>query len=229
MTSEELATAGLPLVEEEMRGSEIAQHSEENPVADESENREEGEIGSERENIEDVDADLKDLVATKRSKPLPPFVFGESKVTANFIREYEAVGFFPVGCGRAPLDEEVPTPEADEIVVFCVFFTCGLRFPCDPLLPAILDKFSVKIHQLSPSSFLELSKFFWVMKTFGCNFSADVFARLFELVIVSDIIKLNDGRYYEAHYTLNTRRQNTRRGLTRIQIAPCCKTNFAKD
>jgi hypothetical protein len=31
------------------------------------------------------------------------------------------------------------------------------------------------------------------MKTFGCNFSVDVFARFFELVIVSDVIKLNDG------------------------------------
>jgi hypothetical protein len=50
------------------------------------------------------------------------------------------------------------------------------------------------------------------------------------LVIVPDIIKLNDGRYYKAHYTcctFNTCKQNTRRGLTRIQIAPCCKTNFA--
>jgi hypothetical protein len=94
-----------------------------------------------------VDADLKDLVSMKRSKPLPPcFVFGESKVTANLIREYEAAGFFPVGSGRAPLDEEVPTPEVDEIVVFHDLFTCRLRFPCDPLLPAILDKFSVKIH-----------------------------------------------------------------------------------
>jgi hypothetical protein len=70
------------------------------------------------------------------------------------------------------------------------------------------------------------------MKTFGGNFNADVFARFFELVIVPDIIKLNDGQYYEAHYTcctFNTRRRNTRKGLTRIQIAPCCKTNFAKD
>jgi hypothetical protein len=148
------------------------------------------------------------------------------------IREYEAAGFFPAGDGLAPLDEQVPTPEADEVIVFHDFFTCGLRFPCDPLLPAILDKFSVKIHQLSLSSFLELSKFFWVMKTFRCNFTADVFARLFELVIVSDIIKLDDGRHYEAHYsccTFNTRRQNVRKGLTRIQIAPCCKTNFSKD
>jgi hypothetical protein len=83
--------------------------------------------------------------------------------------------------------------------VFRDFFTCGLRFPCDPLLPAILDKISVKIHQLSPNLFLEVSKFLWIMKTFGCNFSVDVFGRLFELVIMSDVIKLNDGQYYEAH------------------------------
>jgi hypothetical protein len=99
------------------------------------------------------------------------------------------------------------------------------------MLTAILDKLSVKIHQLSPNSFLELSKFFWIMRTFRCNFSADVFARLFELVIEPRIIKLSDGQYHESHFsccTFNTRRQNTRRRLTRIQIAPCCKTNFTK-
>jgi hypothetical protein len=92
-----------------------------------------------------------------------------------------------------------PFSEIHKIVVFRDFFTCGLRFPCDPLLPAILDKFSVRIHQLSPNSLLEVSKFIWIMKTFRCNFSADVFVRLFELVIVPDVIKLNDGQYYEAH------------------------------
>jgi hypothetical protein len=178
MTLEELAAAGLPPAEEEIQEAEIAQLPEDNPApaASESENCEDGEIRSEGEDIGDVDADLKDLVAAKRSKSLSPsFVFGESKVTTNLIREYEAAGFFPAGDGRDPLDEQVPTPEADEVVVFRDFFTCGCRFPCDPLLPAILDKFSVKIHQLSLSSFLELSKFFWVMKTFGCNFGADVF------------------------------------------------------
>jgi hypothetical protein len=55
---------------------------------------------------------------------------------------------------------------------------------------------------------------------------------LFELVIVPDTIKLHDGQYYEAHYTyctFNTHMQNTRKGLTRIQITTCCKTNFVKD
>jgi hypothetical protein len=75
------------------------------------------------------------------------------------ITDYEAAGFL-VGTGRAPLDEQTPTPEADEVVVFRDFFTCGLRFPCNLVLPAILDAFSVKIHQLSPTSFLEVSKLF---------------------------------------------------------------------
>jgi hypothetical protein len=52
------------------------------------------------------------------------------------------------------------------------------------------------------------------------------------LVIMPDVIKVDDGQFYEAHYTcctFNTCRQNTRRGITRIQIASCCKTNFIED
>jgi hypothetical protein len=96
--------------------------------------------------------------------------------------------------------------------VFRDFFTCGLRFPCDPVLPAILDAFFVKVHQLSLTSFLEISKFIWIMKTFGCNLGVDAFTRFFELVIMLDVIKVDDGQFYEAHYTcctFNTRRQNT--------------------
>jgi hypothetical protein len=51
------------------------------------------------------------LIAAKQSGPLPPsLVFGESKVTANMIRDYKAAGFFPMGTGCAPLDEQTPTP-----------------------------------------------------------------------------------------------------------------------
>jgi hypothetical protein len=188
---------------------------------------------SDDEDVGDVDADVRDLVRTRPAGPLPPsLIFGESKVTTDMIREYEAAGFFPSGIGRAPLDEQIPTPEDGEVVVFRDFFTCGLRFPCDPILPAILEAFSVKIHQLSSTSFLEMSKFIWIMKTFGCNLSVDAFARFFELVIVLDVIKVDGRRFFEAQHTcctLNTRRQNTRRGITRIQIAPCCKTNLTDD
>jgi hypothetical protein len=69
--------------------------------------------------MEYINADLKDLVSTKRSKALPvAFVFGESKVTTNLIREYEAARFFPASSGHAPLDKEVPSLKTDKIVVF---------------------------------------------------------------------------------------------------------------
>jgi hypothetical protein len=218
MTTEELAAAGLP-AEAEVQNPETALlpegHS--TPADSGAGTHEDGEIRSEEQEIRDVDADVKDLVIAKQSGPLPPsFVFGASKVTTNMIREYDTAGFFPATTRRAPLDKQIPTPEDGEIVVFRDFFTCGLRFPYDPI-PAILDAFSVEIHQLSPNSFLEVSKFIWIMKTFGCNFGADVFARLFELVIVLDVIKVDDGQFYEAHYTcytFNSRRQNTRKGIT---------------
>jgi hypothetical protein len=218
MTTEELAAAGLP-AEPEIQNPETTQllEGQLSPATSGSRSREDGEVRSDDEVIGDVDADIKDLITAKQSGPLlPPLVFEESKVTANMIRNYEAARFFPVGTGRAPLDEQTPTPEADEVIVFCDFFTCGLRFPYDPILPAILDAFSVKIHQLSPTSFLEVSKFIWIMKTFGCNLSADAFARFFELVIVPDVIKVDDGQFCEAQYTcctFNTRRQNTRKGI----------------
>jgi hypothetical protein len=220
MTTEELIAAGL-LVDPIVEGSEGAAPAEDVGSPSGSRSHEDGEVRmDDDEDFGNVDAGISDLVKAKVVGPLPPsLVFGESKVTANMVREYEAVGFFPSGTGRAPLDEQIPTPEDGEIVVFRDFFTSGLRFPCDPILPAILDAFSVKIHQLLPTSFLEVSKFIWIMKTFGCNLSVDAFARFYELVIVPDVIKISDGQFYQAQHaccTFNTRRQNSRKGITRI-------------
>jgi hypothetical protein len=233
MTTEWLIAAGLPL-DPVVEGAEHAAPTEDSGSPSGSRSREDGEVQSDNgEDIGDVDAGVSDLVKARTSGPLPPsLVFGESKVTTNTIREYEKAWFFSPGAGRAPLDEQIPTPRDGEVVVFRDFFICGLRFPCDPVLPAILDAFSVKIHQLSPTSFLEVSKFIWILKTFGCNPSVDAFARFYELVIIPEVVKGNDGQFYHSQHaccTFNTRRQNTRKGITRIQIAPCCKSNLTDD
>jgi hypothetical protein len=160
MTTEELVAASLPL-DPAAESAEHAAPAEDSGSPIGSRSREDGEVGSNGdEDIRDVDAGVDDLVMLRTSGPLPPsLTFGESRVTSNTIREYEKAGFFSLGAGRAPLDELVPTPKDGEIVVFQDFFICGLRFPCDPVLPAILDAFSVKIQQLTPTSFLEVSKF----------------------------------------------------------------------
>jgi hypothetical protein len=211
LTSEELATAGVPPT------GESTPSRTDDPAAEvirNSDSRKDGEIRSEDKSggvefLSNVEVDLNELVAAQVKSYPPASVFGELKVTAELIKEYEEARFFPGGDGRPPSSEEVPTPEANEVVVSRDFFTCGLRFPCDFHLPSILEKFSVKMHRLTPNSFLELSKFFWIMKTSKCTAGADIFARLFELVIEKGILKLVDGKYYEAHYaccTFNTRR-----------------------
>jgi hypothetical protein len=121
MTSEEPAATGVSSTGEEIHEPRNIQSREDDlapNIAPDSGNREDGEIRSE-EDLTDVDADPRELVAARSSRSYPSsFVFGESKVTTNLIREYEAVGFFPAGDGRAPLDEQIPTPEANEVVVF---------------------------------------------------------------------------------------------------------------
>jgi hypothetical protein len=233
MTAEELIAAGLSL-DPAAESVDRATPAEGSGSPSGSRSREDEEVGSDGgEDVGDVDAGVDDLIMLRTSGPLPPsLAFGESKVTSNIIREYEKAAFFSPGAGRAPLDELIPTPQEGEIVVFRDFFICGLRFPCDPVLPAILDAFSVKIHQLTPTSFLEVSKFIWILKTFGCSPTIDAFTRFFELVIIPEVVKGEDGQFFHSQHaccTFNTRRQNTRQGITRILISPCCKSNLSDD
>jgi hypothetical protein len=208
MTSEKLAAAGVPPTEENALPStnNLAAEAIRDPYS-----REDGGIRSENrfggdEDLSNVEVDLNELVVAKATSCPPAFVFSESKVTTKLIKEYEKAGFSLL-VTYALLLVKRSAPEANEVVVFRDFFTYGLRFHCDPHLPSILEKFSMKMHQLTLNSFLELSKFFWIVKTSKCIAGADIFTRLFELVIEKDILKLDDGKYYEAHYaccTFNT-------------------------
>jgi hypothetical protein len=107
MMTEELAAGGLP-AEPVVQNPEDAQPFKEegSSAASRSMSHEDGEVRTDDEDVGDVDADVRDLVRTRPAGPLPPsLIFGESKVTTNMIREYEAAGFFPSGTGRTPLDE----------------------------------------------------------------------------------------------------------------------------
>jgi hypothetical protein len=116
MTTKELAAAGLP-AEPVVQNPEIVQPPEghPSPAASESRSHEDGEVRSNDEDVGDVDADIRDLIRARPTGPLPQsFVFRESKVTTNLIRDYETAGFFPAGTGRASLDEQTPTPKMEK-------------------------------------------------------------------------------------------------------------------
>jgi hypothetical protein len=98
MTTEELIAAGLP-VDPIVEGPENAVPTEDVGSPSGSRSHEDGEVRTDDdEDTGDVDAGIGDLVKATVVGLLPPsLVFGESKVTTNMIREYEAAGFVPSG------------------------------------------------------------------------------------------------------------------------------------
>jgi hypothetical protein len=127
MTTEELAAAGLP-AEPVVQNTEVVQppKGHPSPAASESRSHEDGEVRSDDEDVGDVDADVRDLVTARPTGPLPPsFVFGESKVTTNMIRDYETAGFFPAGTGCAPLDEKLPLPKMEKSLCSAISSPAG--------------------------------------------------------------------------------------------------------
>jgi hypothetical protein len=53
--------------------------------------------------------------------------------------------------------------------------------PPHPLLSNILLKFQVQLHQLTPNTIVELSKYIWAVMSFGDIPSTDGFAKRYEM------------------------------------------------
>jgi hypothetical protein len=66
-------------------------------------------------------------------------------------------------------------------MVFEEFFSAGLRMPQHPVLPDILLKFQVELHQVTPNAMVQLSKYIWAVMSFKGVPSTDGFARRYEL------------------------------------------------
>jgi hypothetical protein len=69
----------------------------------------------------------------------------------------------------------------NEAVVFEEFFTVRLRMPPWPALAEILLKFWVQLHQLTPNTIIQLSKYFWVVIIFGGTPTSDGFTKQYKL------------------------------------------------
>jgi hypothetical protein len=125
-------------------------------------------------NLSDIEADVSDLMAPGTQS------LRVSLVTQSLIYFYILKGYFKEGDCRPPGDEETPVPRDDEINVFRDFFIARTRFPLDSVLPDLLLPFNVKLHHLTPNAIVQLSKFFWVARTFRGPLSIDTFCHFYE-------------------------------------------------
>lgn len=87
-----------------------------------------------------------------------------------------SLGHFPTGYGQATGAETTPRPKG-EVMVFERLFAVGTRLPCHEFLLGVLEKYKVRIHQLTLNAIVALSKFVYATTTFGGAPSVEVFAK----------------------------------------------------
>jgi hypothetical protein len=82
---------------------------------------------------------------------------------------------------RPPGHEIMPRPKPYEAIVLRDFFVAGLRFPLEPFVSTILDRFGVQLHQLTPNAISCLSVLAMAMKMTGSELLVDTFVRFYKI------------------------------------------------
>jgi hypothetical protein len=75
--------------------------------------------------------------------------------------------FHDISIVRAGGENNVPLPEADEVVVYRSFMKAGLRFSLDKLLVEVQKTFEIYLRQLTPEAIIKVGIFIWAIKSQG--------------------------------------------------------------
>jgi hypothetical protein len=67
--------------------------------------------------------------------------------------------FHDVSIVRAGVEDIVPLPESDEVVVFRSFMKAGLCFPLHKMLVDVLKTSEIYLHQITPEALIKVGVF----------------------------------------------------------------------
>jgi hypothetical protein len=84
---------------------------------------------------------------------------GRSLMTQTELDALRLEGYFEHGICRLPEKETTPKPRKNESVVFRDFFTTGLWLTVSKRFAKIVAAYNVQIHQLTPNSIPQITKF----------------------------------------------------------------------
>jgi hypothetical protein len=69
--------------------------------------------------------------------------------------------------------------------------------PPQPALIDVLNKLQVHLHQLTPNAIVQLSKYFWVVLSFGGVLTSDGFAKRYELHYQPKKVDVDGGAMFQ--------------------------------
>jgi hypothetical protein len=136
----------------------------------------EGSSDSESFDVESGNEDVED-------RPWRPshVVSKKSTIKQGKIDAMRGRYFRDISIVRARGENNVPLPEADELVIYRSFMKQGLRFPLDKLLVEVLKTFKIYLHQLTPEAIIKMGIFIWAMRSQGLEPDTKCFYNIHEL------------------------------------------------
>jgi hypothetical protein len=108
-------------------------------------------------------------------------VFGKSTIRQGQIDAMRGRYFHDISIVRVGGENNVPLPEADEVVVYRSFMKAGLQFALDKMLVKVLKTFQIYLHQLTPEAIIKMGIYIWDMRSQGLEPNAKCFCNMHEL------------------------------------------------
>jgi hypothetical protein len=109
-------------------------------------------------------------------------IFGKSTIKQSHPESMRGRYFRDISIVRAGEDNNTPTLEENEVVIFRSFFKAGLRFPLSRFVVEVLKTFQIFLHQLTPEAILRMRVFVWATRSQGIDPSAKCFCSMHELM-----------------------------------------------
>jgi hypothetical protein len=131
------------------------------------------------------DNDNIDIEEDNIVRPMKPshVDFGKSKINGGHIEVLNHFGYIDnVDWVRLGGDDLVPNLKEDEVVMFQSFLKAGLRFSLHKMIVAILKRFSIYLHQLTPNAIVRLEIFIWAVRSQGVELDAEAFCEAFSQI-----------------------------------------------
>jgi hypothetical protein len=109
-------------------------------------------------------------------------IFRKSTIKQSHLKNMRGRYFRDMSIVRAGGDNNVPTPEENEVVIFRSFFKARLRFPLSRFVVEVLKTYQIFLHQLTPEAILRMGVFVWAVRSQGIEPSAKCFCSMHELL-----------------------------------------------
>jgi hypothetical protein len=115
---------------------------------------------SESNDVESGDEDSED-------RPWRPShaVLGKSTIKQSHLGNMRGRYFWDMSIVRVGGDNNVPTLEENEVVIYRSFFKAGLRFPLSKFVVEVLKIYQIFLHQITPEAIMRMGIFVWAVRS----------------------------------------------------------------